>query len=114
MRSHEAILGVDDEPNFCRILEAKLRRSSFSVSVATTLAAGLRCLLEQCFALILLDVRLPDADGIEALPQLEAIARQTPVVVMTAYEEEGLRRLAIDAGAAEVIYKPFDLDHLTA
>src|SRR2546423_15481758 len=104
MRSHEAILGVDDEPNFCRILEAKLRRSSFSVSVATTFAAGLRCLVEQCFALILLDVRLPDADGIAALPQIAMIARETPVIVMTAYEEESLPRKAGGARAADVSY----------
>jgi len=110
MEAHSSILVVDDEYNLRRILEAKLRLSNFAVMVASDAATALRHLLRHSFALVLLDVHLPDANAITILPRLRAAAPDTPFLLMTAYEEEGLRERALRAGAVEILYKPFDLD----
>jgi len=112
MRVQPVVLVVDDERNFCRILEAKLRRSGWEVETAGTAAEASAALLRRTFQAIVLDVRLPDADGLKLLADIRGLAGGAPVVLMTAYEEEGLRARGIEAGAAEVLYKPFDLDYL--
>lgn len=107
-----AVLVVDDERNFRRVVEAKLRKSSFDVALAPDAAGALDLALRYPFELVLLDLHLPDADGIALLRLVRAAMPATPVIVMTAYEEEGLRERAATAGADDVLYKPFDLDEL--
>ena len=100
-----AVLVVDDERNFRRVVEAKLRKSSFDVILASDAASALDSVLRQPFELVLLDLHLPDADGIALLRLLRAAMPATPVIVMTAYEEEGLRERAVvmsDPGATEI------------
>jgi len=109
----QAILVLDDEPNFCRILEAKLTKASFEVVTASDAVSAFRELLARRFDLILLDLRLPDANGLDLMPRIRAVAPTTPVLIMTAYEVEGLRERALRAGAIDVLYKPFDLNVLT-
>lgn len=101
---------IDDEPNIRMILQRGLERTGFRVRTASSAVAGLQVLLEDPADLLVLDVRLPDADGIECLPRLQEAANGAPVLVITAYEEEGLKARALSAGAAEVLFKPFDLD----
>lgn len=112
MQAQQAVLIVDDERNLCRILEARLRMADFAVVSVSEAASALQSLLRQPFALVLMDVRLPDANGIAVLPQLRTASPHTPFLLMTAYEEEGLRERALAAGASEILYKPFDLDLL--
>lgn len=114
MKLPQSILVLDDEPNFCRILEAKLTKASYEVFTATDATSAFRFLLARRFDLVLLDMRLPDANGLDLLPRLHAVAPATPILLMTAYEAEGLRETALRAGAADVLYKPFDLNVLTA
>jgi DNA-binding response OmpR family regulator len=113
MKLPHSILVLDDEPNFCRILEAKLTKASYEVFTAADAAAAFRFLLARRFDLVLLDMRLPDANGLDLLPRLHAVAPATPILLMTAYEVEGLREAALRAGASDVLYKPFDLNVLT-
>jgi DNA-binding response OmpR family regulator len=112
MGTQQAILLIEDDTNFARILETQLRRSGFDVNAVRDVAAGLQCLLRRPFDLVLVDVRLPDANGLEVVPRLRAIVPATPFLLITAYEEENLRARAIAAGAADVLYKPFDMDFL--
>ena len=112
MGNTPAILVIDDEPNFCRIIEAKLRRSGFQVTIAPDAASGENKLSSSRYSALLLDLRLPDANGVDLLPRLRQLAPNTPIILMTAYEEERLRDRALANGAVEVLYKPFDLDHL--
>jgi len=112
MRSQPAVLVIDDDRNFCRILDVKLRRSGFDVHITHDSATAYAALMEQEYDIVLLDLRLPDADGLAILPRLKAVAAATPVLVITAYEEEQLRVRARQAGAVDVLYKPFDLDLL--
>jgi len=112
MSANQTILVIDDELNFCKILEAKLRRSNYDVALAYDAASGLRLLLTHRYDAVLLDIHLPDGAGIDLLSRFRAVSPGTPFILMTAYEEENLRVRAILAGAEEVLYKPFDLDHL--
>lgn len=112
MGAQQAVLVLDDEYNFSRILEAKLQRSGFRVVVVPDAAKGIATLLEQHFDLVLLDVRLPDANGLDLLPHLHTALPGTTFILMTAFEEEGLRERALNTGAASVLYKPFDLDFM--
>src|SRR5579862_6241459 len=107
-----AILVVDDEPNFSRILEAKLRKSSFDVIVARNAGDALLALLGGPFDLVLLDLRLPDSDGLALFAAIRAITTSTPVIAMTAYEEVGLQERVEHAGASGILFKPFDLEEL--
>jgi CheY-like chemotaxis protein len=114
MAAHRVVLVIEDDRNFSRILEAKLLKNSYSVRTAPDALSALACLLERPVHVALLDGRLPDADGLAALPLLRSAAPRTPFVFMTAYEEEYPRSRAISAGAAVILYKPFDLDTLTS
>src|SRR5690242_6509722 len=98
MRPSQSILVLDDEPSFCRILEAKLSKAGLEVVTATDALALFRVVLSRRFDLILLDLRLRDANGLDLLPKLRAVAPSTHVLVMTAYEEEGLRERGLRAG----------------
>jgi len=113
MASQPTVLIVDDEPNFRLILEAKLSRSGFQVLSAADVASALERLAERQVGAILLDIRLPDMNGLAALPLLRARCPSAPAIAMTAYEEENLRRRAFLAGADAILYKPFDLEALT-
>jgi len=112
MKYQQSILVLDDEPNFRRILEAKLRKSSFDVTTASSAKEALAHIVVKPFDLFLFDLRLPDADGLDLIPRLRAIAPNTPILLMTAYEVEGLRDEVRNAGAVDVLYKPFDLSTL--
>ncbi|HSV72343.1 MAG TPA: response regulator [Chthonomonadales bacterium] len=112
MRSQPAVLIVDDEPNFRAVLQAKLARTGFEVVAASDAASALERLAERSVDVILLDIRLPDMNGLAALPRLRALCPAAPAIAMTAYEEESLRQRALLAGADSILYKPFDLEAL--
>lgn len=114
MSTQWTVLVVDDEPNFSRVLEAKLSRSGYAVLTASDATTALGMVRDNPIQLVLLDLHLPDADGISVLPHIRLLTGGTPVVLMTAYEQEGLKDRGLLAGAADVLYKPFDLDQLVA
>lgn len=114
MSEAPAVLVVEDERNLCRVIEAKLRRAGYVVTVAFDATSGTTALLQGPFDAVLLDVHLPDAEAIDLLPRLRRAVPSTPFILMTAYEEEDLRARALVAGASDVLFKPFDLDRMVA
>ncbi len=110
MRTVPAVLVVDDERNLCHIIQVKLRHSGFVVDSAADAASALRKLRGDRFDLVLLDVHLPDADSLEWFDKFRAAAPSAAFVLITAYEDADLRARALEAGAADVLFKPFDLD----
>jgi DNA-binding NtrC family response regulator len=109
-----SVLVVDDDYNLRRILEAKLERCPFRVSTVPDLASAILALQTGHYSVIVLDERLPDGSGISVLPQLCGLAPGAIFILMTAYEESSVRQLAEQAGAREILFKPFDLDLLEA
>ncbi len=103
------ILVVDDEPTICWALQRSLRAEGYDVEVASSAARGLE-LARQCRpAMVFLDVRLPDEDGLQALPKFIQLSGGAAVVIMTAFGDLETAVKAVDQGAADYITKPFNL-----
>jgi len=103
------ILVVDDEPAIGWSLREVLSDDGHAVELAASVAAGLATCRDFQPEAMLLDVRLPDRDGLEALPEFRAAAPAAAVVVMTAFGDLKTAVRALDAGAFDYLPKPFDL-----
>lgn len=103
------ILVIDDEPAIGWSLRELLSEDGHAVEIAPTVAAGLAACAGFQPEAMLLDVRLPDRDGLEALPEFQAAAPAATVVVMTAFGDLDTAVRALDAGAFDYLPKPFDL-----
>ncbi len=107
------ILIVDDEPRIAAIAGDYLRHAGFSVVTAETGASGLERMRSVRPALVVLDLRLPDMDGIDVARALRAVSN-VPIVMLTARAEESDRLLGLDAGADDYVVKPFSPRELVA
>jgi len=103
------ILVIDDEPAIGWSLRELLSDDGHAVEVAPTAAAGLAACRTFRPEALLLDVRLPDRDGLDALPEIQAAVPAATVVVMTAFGDLDTAVRALDAGAFDYLPKPFDL-----
>lgn len=110
----ERILVVDDEESIRWVLTRGLARRGWKVQSAENAHLALRRLREQDYALVFLDVRLPDIDGLTLLEQIRALPNPPMVVVMTAQGTVDTAINAMKKGAYEYIIKPFDLEDVVA
>ena len=108
------ILVVEDEKNIVDILVFNLVRDGYDTLEAYDGATGLKLALEQDPDLILLDLMLPEMDGFEVCRRLRAEGRATPVIMLTAREEETDKVLGLELGADDYITKPFSMRELLA
>src|SRR5580765_555365 len=107
------ILVVDDEPNILATLAPLLRSRGYEVSTAMSGRAALESVERENPDLIVLDLGLPDVDGVE-VTRLVRDGRSTPIVVLSARGAEGDKVLALDAGADDYVTKPFGAEELLA
>jgi two-component system response regulator QseB len=105
------ILVIEDDAAIRTMLERGLRLAGHDPTMAVNLATG-RELWGDTFDLVLLDVMLPDGNGLELLAERRAAGDATPTVLLTAREESQLRDRAGRAGATEFLSKPFAYDEL--
>jgi len=108
------ILVIDDEAAIGWSLREMLTDDGHVVDLAATVAAGLATAAADTPDLLLLDVRLPGRDGIDAIPDLRAVAAAAPIVVMTAFGDLDTAVRAVRSGAFDFLVKPFDLDNVAA
>ena len=108
------VLVVDDEPNITELVAMALRYEGFTVQTAATGRAALAAVATSAPALVILDVMLPDLDGIEVLRRLGAAGRRVPVIFLTARDatEDKVRGLTV--GGDDYVTKPFSLEELIA
>jgi DNA-binding NtrC family response regulator len=106
------ILIVDDDEVMCRTLSDVLKKMSYEVTSVQTGKDTLYTLQERAYDLILLDVRLPDVNGLEVLRQIRGIDSDPFVIVMTAYADVETAVTAMKTGAYDYINKPFEIDEL--
>jgi len=109
-----SILVVDDEQEIREGLEALLTSESFDVTLAETGQAGLQKLDDQPFDLMLLDVSLPDRNGIEMLREIRQRDPHLAIILITAYGSIDMAREAFKGGAQDYITKPWSNDELIA
>jgi two-component system response regulator AtoC len=108
----DRILIVDDESSIRELLSMHLEERGFGVLSAATGADGIRLASEGSPAAIILDMRLPDASGIDLIPELKKRAKDAPVVMITAHHDMATTILAMKAGAFDYIHKPIDIGTL--
>ena len=107
------ILIVDDEAQILTALGRGLTRAGHEVGVARTAEDGLAMAATSAPDLVLLDLRLPDLDGIEVVKRLRSWT-DVPVLLLSGNGTERARVAALDAGADDFIDKPFSMDELRA
>src|SRR5271163_415725 len=109
-----SILVVDDEIEIREGLEALLTSESFQVTLAETGEAGLQKLEDQPFDLMLLDVSLPDRNGLELLREIRRRDPNLSIILITAFGSIDMARAAFKGGAQDFITKPWSNDELIA
>jgi len=106
------VLVVDDEPEVRQLLQEFLSGRGYEVLVAGDGMAALDALDVQRPDLVLLDVAMPEMDGVEALKRIVMIDPPVPVIMVTANADISLTSKLLAMGAVDYIPKPFDLDYL--
>ena len=107
-RQIKNVLIVDDEEDLCWLLTNALQSKGYNVSAAHSLIKAIACLKKKVPNLILLDLKLPDGNGIDLLPEIKAVAPQAVVVIISAYGSEEKRAEVKDKeGVHGFIDKPF-------
>ena len=106
----DRILIVDDDRSIRELLSMHLEERGFGVMSAATGAEGFRLAAEASPAAIVLDMRLPDASGIDLIPELKKRAADAPVLMITAHHDMASTILAMKAGAFDYIHKPIDIE----
>ena len=107
------LLVIEDDPQMRRFLRTSLHAQGFQILEAETGEQGLALATERAPQVILLDLGLPDMDGIRVAERLRAWSR-VPIVVLSARGRETDKVLALDAGADDYLTKPFGVNELMA
>ena len=109
---HEILL-IEDEKNICNFIATTLRTQNYKVSFAENAANGLSLAASGCPDMILLDLGLPDMDGIDVIRNVREWSN-IPIIVISARTQEEEKVEALDAGADDYITKPFGTSELLA
>jgi two-component system response regulator AtoC len=110
---NDRILIVDDEETLCYFLKASLEEKGYQAATAYTASEGLDVVTRQQIDLVLLDLKLPDGDGLDVLDQIRRVDSNLPVIVLTGHAgiESAVR--AMKLGAYDYLEKPINLEELS-
>jgi two-component system KDP operon response regulator KdpE len=109
----QRVLIVDDEPQIVRVLKPSIAAAGYEVAAAASGGEALTLLAAEAFDVVVLDLGLPDLDGKEVIVRLRTWS-ETPVIVLSARNDEGEKVEALDLGANDFVNKPFGIDELLA
>jgi DNA-binding response OmpR family regulator len=107
------ILIIDDDERLCEMLQQYLGNAGYRVETRNTIASGLHALKDESFDALVLDLMLPDGDGLDACRQLRAFT-SIPVLMLTARGEAMDRIIGLETGADDYLPKPFEPRELLA
>lgn len=108
------IILVEDDPHLGEAIYDALTRRAYAITWLRDGATALEALRGGTADLVLLDLGLPDRDGLDVLEQARLEGSKTPVLVLTARDSLGARIRGLDLGADDYLVKPFHLDELAA
>src|SRR4051795_8718152 len=108
------VLVIDDEPNVASFVGRALRAKGFAVDVALGGERGLEAALEGGHALIVLDLRMRDVNGLVILRQVMRARPEQPVLVLSAASDVDVKVRCLELGATDFVAKPFALAELVA
>lgn len=109
------VLFIEDDPMNRRVVRDMLDVAGATMVEAESAEEGLRLLATQDFEMLLVDLRMPGMDGVEAIRRMRGLDNAKmwmPIIVVTADTAENLRERAIEAGADDVLFKPVAMDAL--
>jgi two-component system response regulator AtoC len=106
------ILVIDDEESICRVLRKHLHEKGYAVECSLSGQTGLEKCRAFCPQILILDIRLPDADGLTLLPVLRAQCPDLLVIIITAFGGMQTTITAMQHGAYDYLRKPIDIDQL--
>lgn len=112
------VLMVDDETEFLDIMKKRLGRRSMDVSVASNGLEGVKAVKAMCdgsgprFDVVVMDVRMPGMDGLEALTEMKKAAPQLPVILLTGHASVGIAVQGMESGAYDYLLKPVSINEL--
>ena len=110
----QKILVVDDEENMLALFKRVLGKEGYDIECVDSGRRSVQLVKEKPFELAIVDVSMPDMDGIEVLARLKVMDKEMPVIMVTAFrsweKEQAARRL----GCADYLSKPLDMKHLKA
>ena len=112
MAEQAKVLVVDDNEDLLETLSMILQRRGFSVDTAFDGVSAVNKFEAGDFDVTLMDIVMPNMNGVEAFQKIREIDPEAVVILMTAYSEEELIRLAIDEGAHRVVHKPISIDKM--
>jgi two-component system response regulator MprA len=108
------VLVVDDEPQLRRALERALKLEGYEVALAADGGEGLAAMSSAPYDAVVLDVLMPNGDGLSVCRELRERGDRTPVLMLTARDAVQDRVDGLDAGADDYVVKPFALEELLA
>ncbi|NIV38956.1 MAG: response regulator [Anaerolineae bacterium] len=108
----DQILIVDDEPGIRHLLQQTLADERYKVQTAGTVFEAIEKLHETSFALAIVDLLLPDVDGLQLAEAIRIIDPGTPVVLISAYGTPAFEGMASHPAIRHYLHKPFSLDRL--
>jgi two-component system response regulator HydG len=106
------ILVVDDERSHRLMIEAVLSAEGYDIAQADSGQTAIDAVAEKFYDLVIMDIRMPELGGIEALKKIKTISPGIPIVIMTAYASVGTAVDALKSGASDYLTKPLDIEEL--
>jgi len=106
----ERILVIDDDPGFSEVVQLLLAGEGYRTEMTGTVRDGVRAIHGGAVDLVITDLKLPDATGLDAIRSLREIDRELPIILMTSYSSVESAVEALRNGAVDYIIKPFDND----
>ncbi len=111
-RTKKAVLVVDDDPKALKLLAIKLTQEGYRVITAQSGKDALEAIKLEKPSLVLLDIMMPEMNGIETLKRIKTLDPDIPVAMATAVWDDAEAKRAFEAGAYEYITKPIDMEYL--
>lgn len=111
--NHQRILIIEDEKNLARFVELELRHEGYDTKICHDGRSGLQAATEENWDAILLDLMLPELNGLEVVRRLRQV-KSTPIIIMTARDSVMDRVTGLDQGADDYVVKPFEIEEILA
>ncbi|MCM1984465.1 response regulator transcription factor [Lyngbya confervoides] len=108
------ILVIEDEPRIASFVEKGLKSEGYAVTLSETAAEGINWATQLNFDLVILDLGLPDQDGLEVLQTLKGQGVKTPIIILTARDDIDDKVTGLELGADDYMTKPFSFKELLA
>lgn len=114
MHKNVSVLVVDDDASQIRTMSLILRRKGYEVATACDGFEAIEKVEKETFDIILIDIKMPVMNGVDAYKKIKKIQPGSVVIMMTAYAVEDLIQEALKQGAYSVLHKPLDMDQVTS